>query len=237
MEAQLQVYLSINNQFKLKGIESLIHANIDSQANISVLSHPEKIVEVDFKQKKSQENFFIFDCSHASEISNLKLLNLNKNNPNLKTLVFIKEFEYHKIKLYFNLGLKGVLDHDISPKDFVEVFLKVMRGERSLTPNFQKLVLNQYCQKDNSFNFDKWDILNDEFENSFEELYSLTRREKEILYLVCEGKNTKAISEQLFISLHTAETHRRNLLLKLEAKNTAEMVKLAIQHKLISQLP
>ncbi len=61
----------------------------------------------------------------------------------------------------------------------------------------------------------------------------LTRREKEVLELTAEGLTNGEIAEKLFVSITTVDTHRKNLLAKFEAKNTAELVKLAFYHKLI----
>lgn len=61
----------------------------------------------------------------------------------------------------------------------------------------------------------------------------ITQREREVLKLVVQGKSTNEISEQLFISKHTVDTHRKNLLSKLNVKNTAELVQIAINEKLI----
>lgn len=52
---------------------------------------------------------------------------------------------------------------------------------------------------------------------------SLTLREKEILKLICQGKNNREISEGLFLSHHTIETHRKNIRRKLHARNPAEL--------------
>lgn len=61
----------------------------------------------------------------------------------------------------------------------------------------------------------------------------LTRREKEVLELIAEGLTNGEIAEKLFVSVTTVDTHRKNLLAKFDAKNTAELVKLAFYHKLI----
>jgi DNA-binding NarL/FixJ family response regulator len=62
----------------------------------------------------------------------------------------------------------------------------------------------------------------------------LTRREKEILELIAEGLTNVEIAERLFLGSTTIDTHRKNLLLKIGAKNSAAMVKLAIEHNLLS---
>ena len=61
----------------------------------------------------------------------------------------------------------------------------------------------------------------------------LTRREKEVLGLIAEGLTNNEVGEKLFISPATVDTHRKNLLAKLEAKNTASLVKIAMQLQLI----
>jgi DNA-binding NarL/FixJ family response regulator len=58
---------------------------------------------------------------------------------------------------------------------------------------------------------------------------SLTQREKEVLKLIAEGKSNKEIASALFISIHTVVRHRANLMSKMKLKNTAEIVKYAIE--------
>ena len=61
----------------------------------------------------------------------------------------------------------------------------------------------------------------------------LTRREKEVLELIAEGMTNNVIAQKLFISPTTVDTHRKNLLAKLEAKNTASLIRMATQLQLI----
>ncbi len=57
----------------------------------------------------------------------------------------------------------------------------------------------------------------------------LTRREKEVLQLLADGLTTSELADKLFISKHTADSHRKNLLSKFDAKNIATLLKLAVQ--------
>lgn len=61
----------------------------------------------------------------------------------------------------------------------------------------------------------------------------LTRREKEVLELIAEGMTNNVIAQKLFISPTTVDTHRKNLLAKLKAKNTASLIRMASQLQLI----
>jgi DNA-binding NarL/FixJ family response regulator len=61
----------------------------------------------------------------------------------------------------------------------------------------------------------------------------LTRRETEVLLLIAEGMTNNEIARQLFISTTTVDTHRKNLLAKTDAKNTAALIRIATQMNLI----
>ncbi|WP_424379834.1 response regulator transcription factor [Muriicola sp.] len=61
----------------------------------------------------------------------------------------------------------------------------------------------------------------------------LTGREKEVLLLIAEGHTNMEIAEKLFISSTTVDTHRKNLLTKFQAKNTASLVRMASESGVI----
>ena len=62
---------------------------------------------------------------------------------------------------------------------------------------------------------------------------NLSKREKEILFKICEGNSNQEIAESLFISKRTVDKHRANLLSKTNSKNTASLILFAIKNKLI----
>lgn len=61
----------------------------------------------------------------------------------------------------------------------------------------------------------------------------LTRREKEVLELIAEGMTNNEIAKQLFISVTTVDTHRKNLLAKFDAKNVASLIRAAVKLQII----
>jgi DNA-binding CsgD family transcriptional regulator len=61
----------------------------------------------------------------------------------------------------------------------------------------------------------------------------ITEREKDVLRLIAEGLTTNEIAEKLFISVHTVNTHRKNLLSKLDIKNTASLVRYALDQGIV----
>lgn len=234
MNNSTYVYLAINNPILLKGFEGIIQ----SQSN-NVTLYPvapiSELFQLNFKKDPEIPKIILYDSSEENDHINLLLFNLLQNNPDLKVLFLIKEFDYKKIKFLFNFGIYGVLSKDILPEDFLDMLRDALDGKKCLSPNFREKVIKKFCQKEKVpvKIYEEMEVSIDDIGYT-DRLFGLTKREKEILCLICNGKNTKEISEELFISLHTAETHRRNLLYKLDVKNTAEMVKVAIVSKLIT---
>jgi DNA-binding NarL/FixJ family response regulator len=62
----------------------------------------------------------------------------------------------------------------------------------------------------------------------------LTRREKEVLELIAEGLTNNEIAAKLFVGSTTVDTHRKNLLTKFEVKNTASLIRMAVQMQIIN---
>lgn len=65
------------------------------------------------------------------------------------------------------------------------------------------------------------------------EIPKISKREKEVLELIVKEHTTQEIANKLFISLKTVESHRSNLLAKMNARNTAGLVRIAMEHKLV----
>ena len=114
-------------------------------------------------------------------------------------------------------GVDGYLSKEISPENLVESLQKVMEGERI----FSKTVLA---------------LLNNRKSHTLEEINSLpvtlTKREQEILELVALEYTTKEIADKLFLSPRTIETHRANIMRKLDVKNAAGLVRFSLIQKL-----
>jgi DNA-binding NarL/FixJ family response regulator len=65
------------------------------------------------------------------------------------------------------------------------------------------------------------------------ELPLVTRREKEVLELLAEGLTNQEIAQRLYLSVNTVDSHRKSLLAKMQARNTAELIRLAFQNRII----
>lgn len=147
-----------------------------------------------------------------------KFLNLN---PSLKIIVNSQNPEARIIKKLFDKGIKSYLGGDSSKEELLEALHMVIDGKIYVNNNAKKVMVNYICSVEDN---------KDTLHNGLEDL---TAREKDVLVLICDGLRSKDIAEKLFISIHTVESHRRNMMLKLNINNSPKLVKFAIENRLV----
>ena len=111
-------------------------------------------------------------------------------------------------------GVKGYLLKNATSDELVNAITQAHNGNFYFGSEVQKILADSVTQES-------------------KDLPKLTRRETHILKLIADGKTTNIIAEELFISPLTVETHRRNLMQKLEVSNAASLIKVAVERKLI----
>jgi DNA-binding NarL/FixJ family response regulator len=109
---------------------------------------------------------------------------------------------------------------------------------KNSTPEEMITTINQVIEKgfyynEGVLNVIQENLIDNKRKNIFFEEVILTKREREILELICNQKSTQQIAEKLFISPRTVEGHRNNLLLKTDSQNSAGLVVFAIQNKIV----
>jgi len=107
-------------------------------------------------------------------------------------------------------------------KDLVEAIKTVAKGENYFSKHVSEILMKQFTRKSQGASFKKQN-----------QLIHLTKREIEVLKLIAEEYTNQEIAEKLFISPRTVDSHRGTLIQKLNVKNTAGLVKYAINHGLI----
>ena len=116
-------------------------------------------------------------------------------------------------------GAAGYLLKDASPTELEQAVKAVARGEIYLSPAVSRYVVEDYVRQTGA---DRQTPLD-----------RLTPRQREILQLIAEGNTTKAIATKLGLSVKTVETHRAQLMERLEVHDVASLVRLAIRLGLV----
>lgn len=129
--------------------------------------------------------------------------------PDLKVLVLSMFGEVDYYNTMIDLGVKGFILKDIDNDELLSAIRKVHNGGNFFS---QELLLQLIKNKPEDGGVE------------------LTRREKEVLELICLGFSNQEISEKLFISQRTVERHRSSLLFKTDSKNSVSLVVFAIKN-------
>lgn len=145
---------------------------------------------------------------------------LKKNHPELKVIMLSMLNDSSIIKHLIEQGARAYMMKNAGQDEIVSTILKVSEGERC----FDNDLLMEILELKKARNRKKETSL----------FPKLSRREKEILSLIVDEYTTSEIAKELFISFGTVETHRRNMLNKLGLKNTAGLVRTAIQFDLLN---
>jgi len=118
-------------------------------------------------------------------------------------------------------GALGYVIKESSSDDLVYAIREVMAGRYYLSPPLSERSLVTYLEKASAG-----------ARSTYE---TLTLREREVLKLIAEGYSSPEIAERLVLSPRTVETHRANIMRKLELRSTAELVRYAIRHGILPQ--
>jgi DNA-binding NarL/FixJ family response regulator len=137
-----------------------------------------------------------------------------KLQPSIKIVILSMHLNSNKVREAVVAKVKGYLLKTSSDDEVVSAINIIMEGKEFFSKEAQEELINSYKKEDS-------------------QLFQLTPREKEILKLVCAEYNSHEIAEELNISTHTADTHRRNLMSKTGSKNSIGLVKYAIENNLI----
>ena len=144
---------------------------------------------------------------------------IKEKNPAAKVLILSMHHEDKYIKKVLEAGANGYLLKDAGTKEMMQAIKAIASGSSFYSQKISDAMVQQ--------------LLRGNAPQKELTTKKLTPRELEILKLIAEEKSNQEIANSLFISIRTVDTHRRNLLDKLQVKNTAGLVRYAIQQGII----
>jgi len=143
--------------------------------------------------------------------------------PDLKVLVLTMLSDKENYQEMIQAGAIGFVLKTSGKKEFEKAIQTVMSGESYFSNDLlRQIIFNIDPKTSNSVNIDKKTSK-----------IKFTLREKEVLMYFCQGLTVSEIADKLFLSPKTIETHRSTLLRKTKAKNTLNLVLLAIKNKMV----
>jgi DNA-binding NarL/FixJ family response regulator len=144
------------------------------------------------------------------------LQKVKKQYPTIKCIVLSMHEEREYIMNALKTGAEGYLLKSIEGPELEKAILAVFNGGKYFSPLITSILADSVARPE------------------LPEVGDITPREKEVLELVAQGKSTKQIADLLGISIRTVESHRINMLKKMKVNNTAELIRKAIDMKILS---
>lgn len=215
MDEKITVVLADDHSIVRKGI-SLVLENDDQIEIIGQASDGKEAIEM---VEQLNPQVLVADIS-MPELNGIELTKLVISKElSTHILILSTHFEEEYILKSFDAGASGYLPKDADEDEVISAIRTISKGEVYYTPEVSQILAQSVIKK---------------HKKELGENKELTEREVEVLQLVVDGLSNKEIADKLFISVRTVDTHRRNLMEKLEAKNTAELVRKAFEKKLVS---
>ena len=140
-----------------------------------------------------------------------------KCKPNLAIVVLTMHEDEYYLQEFFRLGVRAYVLKKSTGTDVVQAIRAVQKGKQYIDPALADLVIASYVGRQPK-------------KQRTQRLDILTPRELEVLTLLAYGHTNGEIAEKLCISARTVETHRTNILAKMEFKSRAELVRFAIDN-------
>jgi two-component system response regulator NreC len=146
---------------------------------------------------------------------------ITQKSPHVAIVILSMHSDESYVLRALKAGARGYLLKDSPEADLINAILAVHSGKAFFSPVISKMLVEDYIRQ----------LQNRGAEDSYE---LLTTREREVLQLLAEGNSNKDVATILDLSLHTVETHRSNILQKLNLHGTPELILYAIRKGVIS---
>jgi DNA-binding NarL/FixJ family response regulator len=179
---------------------------------IGVLENREQWME---QVTQAQPDVLILDYPERQSDMNATLTEFIKLQAN-NILVVTNEIEKGHIKNLLSLGVKGIVTKRCSQTEIIHAIESVAKSNRFFCNSILEIVMAPHEEVGQNC-----------------EPTDLSKREFEVLELIAKGFRTADIAEKLFVSIHTINSHRKNILKKLKLKSPAQLIVYAIESKLV----
>lgn len=211
----IRVLLADDHRILREGIRALI----DDPEDMQVVGEAEDGLETVKKVAKLQPDVVVMDIA-------MPLLNgleatrqIRRDFPQVKVLILTMHDNEEYIRQVLAAGALGYVLKDAAARDLLGAIRTVNQGEAVLSPAITRLVIEDYL---------RWGDIRPEDTTD-----GLTAREREVLQLIAEGYTNKEIAGIMSLSVKTVQSHRTNLMNKLDLHDRGELIKYAIQKKII----
>jgi len=177
--------------------------------------------------REEQPDVVLMDITMAEMNGLVATAQVTHDFPQVRVIMLSMHANKEYVTQALQAGASGYLLKDAAPTELELAVKAVMRGEKYLSPAISTYVIADYLQRTSGGTTSKT-------ETEVSSYNPLTLRQREILQLIAEGNTTKEIAAKLNLSVKTIETHRTQLMERLDIHDIAGLVRYAIRIGLVT---
>jgi DNA-binding NarL/FixJ family response regulator len=197
-----------------------INALLEDEKQFKVIAEAENGEKAIELCKNKPIDIVILDLNMPKMDGFETIKHLKKNNPEIRILVLSMLNKHDSIKKAVEAGVNGYLLKSSSSEELLTALSTIVDGGHYFCEESTKSIMEGLAGVKS---------------RKYVAIEEITSREKDVLQLICKELTNPEIAEQLNISVRTVDSHRRNLIQKIGAKNTAGLVKFALKSGLADQ--
>jgi DNA-binding NarL/FixJ family response regulator len=217
----IRLLVADDHEIMRKGIRSLLEAQPGWQVTAEA-SDGREAVE---KAREIKPDVTVLDISMPSLNGLEAARQMIKNDARAKILILTQHESDPLIREVLDAGARGYVLKSDASRDLITAVNAVRSNKTFFTAKVAQIVLDGYLEK-------KPKKTNTE-ERKDEARSRLTPRQREIVQLLAEGKSSKEVAVSLGLSVKTAETHRANIMRRLDCHSISELVRYAVRNNII----
>jgi DNA-binding NarL/FixJ family response regulator len=221
---KIRVLLADDHELVRSGLIKLL----ETYKDLTVIGEAGDGSEAVEKTRKLNPDVLVIDLSmpKLSGIEATKIV--RKECPKVGVLVLTMHQNEEYVYQILKSGAGGYVLKEAGKDELANAIRTVARGEKYFSSKVSQIMVDGYLRKSELRSGES--VTSPDGTN-----IDLTRREREVLTLIAKGLNNQEISERLFISPRTVDTHRTNIMQKLDIHDAANLVKFAIEHGFTSE--
>lgn len=199
-----------------------IKAMLESDAEIHVVGEANNGLEALERAKSLHPDILVLDI-RMPEMTGLEAAaKLSGYSPNTKAVILSMHDSEEYVLQALDAGAYGYLLKDTDKTEFIKALKQIYGGNKYFSGAVSNVLANRLLNTKPAAR-----------KTEVEDQYHLTKKEKEILRMIIDGKQNKEISETLDKSVRTIETHRFNIMKKLDVNNAIDMINKTVKENLV----
>jgi DNA-binding NarL/FixJ family response regulator len=207
-------------------VRSGLRLLLQSSPDFTVVAEAENGEEAVALVDRHKPDVVIMDIS-MPKLNGIEATGLMKqSNPDLKIIILTVHEDEEYVYQMLRAGASGYVLKSAGKKEIFAAIRSALSGDRFFSPGISKLIIEGFIRRDK-------EQRPGQEQPGTHSRQPLTRREVEVLRYIAQGFTNKKIAEALFLSIRTINTHRTNLMQKLDIHDTARLVRYAIETGLV----